>query len=228
MQNRQLCARWGCEKPATYDKPLCYKHWEEWEDRRLDECSRCHWICDTSEFALYDLGVGSEEPGPMCNDCMASHMLETGMVKPSQVEAHRLKLVSLMQVWVEAGHMKPEDVLPYKQFSIKPKPPVPIRIQLKRRVRYVYVLKLSDGTFYVGQTNNLEARLAEHRDGRQQQTQGKEPKLVYFSQFEGARGEVIKLENELTRLNQTEAGQRRLREIIEEFRNPLRSLDLDA
>lgn len=28
MASTQRCARWGCEKEASYDKPLCYPHWQ--------------------------------------------------------------------------------------------------------------------------------------------------------------------------------------------------------
>ena len=80
----------------------------------------------------------------------------------------------------------------------------------------------------LGQTTNLRVRLQEHRDGQQPQTKERDPRLVYFEQFDGARDEVRERENDLTRLNQTGAGRRRLREMIERFREPLRLLDLDA
>ena len=99
---------------------------------------------------------------------------------------------------------------------------------LERPVYYVYILKLYDGKFYVGQTTNLDIRLREHRDGLQSQTRWKEPKLVYYELFEGGSKEVKDLGDELTLLNQSVAGRRRLREKVERFRVPLGLLDLEA
>lgn len=82
--------------------------------------------------------------------------------------------------------------------------------------------------FYVGQTNNLSIRLQEHRDGQQFHTRGRDPKLVYFKAFVGNRREVNEWEDGLTGLCQTASGRRRLMEMIEEFRTPLRLLDLEA
>ena len=31
---------------------------------------------------------------------------------------------------------------------------------------YVYILKCSDGSFYIGHTDNIENRIAEHQNGR--------------------------------------------------------------
>ena len=31
VESSQRCAAWGCGQTATYDRPLCYPHWEEWE-----------------------------------------------------------------------------------------------------------------------------------------------------------------------------------------------------
>ncbi|MFQ6026410.1 MAG: GIY-YIG nuclease family protein [Dehalococcoidia bacterium] len=107
-------------------------------------------------------------------------------------------------------------------------PEIIAHAKLERTTYHVYILKLVDGGFYVGQTNNLKIRMLEHRDGLQSHTKGKDPKLVYFEQFEGDRDGVSERENELTKLNQSPKGRRRLREMIENFRGPLRLLDLDA
>ena len=91
----------------------------------------------------------------------------------------------------------------------------------------MYILKLSDGTFYVGQTNDLSIRLQEHRDGQQAQTRGKDPKLVYYKPFEGMRKSVDEREIELTILNSGGTGRRKLRQLIDKFTAPLRLLDLE-
>ena len=87
---------------------------------------------------------------------------------------------------------------------------------------------MSDGTFYIGRTSALAIRLQEHRDGTQGQTRGKDPRLVYFEEFVDQRNEARERENELTVWNQSPEGRRWLRELIEEFRAPLRLLDLEA
>ncbi len=95
--------------------------------------------------------------------------------------------------------------------------PVLVQIKLEYIVHHVYILKLSDGTFYIGRSENLVIRLQEHKDGTQQQTRGMDPKLVYFERFEGERDEVRERENDLTLMNQTGTGRRQLREMIEDL-----------
>ena len=193
----QFCAKWGCDKSTTYDKPLCYEHWLEWEAWELDECKRCHYFYDEDDFVLYDMPDDDviEEYPLMCDDCLQVTLMDDGRGNP----------------W---RGREPE------------RKPIIAHADIERPVRYVYILKLSDGTFYVGQTNDLGIRLQEHKDGRQTQTKGKEPKLVYYESFEGMRKDVNDKEIEFTILNSTASGQRKLRQMIEKFRTPLRLLDL--
>lgn len=49
-------------------------------------------------------------------------------------------------------------------------------------VHYVYILRLDDESFYIGQTNDLSTRFAEHSiDSGAQATKSKTPRLVWFS-----------------------------------------------
>jgi len=65
---------------------------------------------------------------------------------------------------------------------------------------YTYVLKLSDGEWYVGSTDNLKRRLKEHEDGECDSTKHRRPvELVYF---EGCRS----LEAALAREKQLKTG----------------------
>lgn len=48
---------------------------------------------------------------------------------------------------------------------------------------YAYLLRLSDGSFYAGQTREIRERLMEHRDGAARSTSGRNPKLVWFMRF---------------------------------------------
>ena len=194
----QFCARWGCDKKATYDKPLCYEHWREWESWKLEECNRCHYFYEGDEFIYYyDWADISEAYPPMCDACLDLTLSDDGKVR------------------IMKGR-EPE------------RRPIIAHADIKRPTRHVYILKLSDGTFYVGQTNDLGIRLQEHNDGLQTQTKGKNPKMVYYESFDGMRKMVDEQEMELTILNSSDKGRRKLRQIIEKFRAPLRLLDLNV
>ena len=198
MTTPMTCTAIDCVEAASYDKPLCLAHWREWDSWELEECIRCHWFLDPSDF------FGSFRPS------------ELNLEYPDFcAQCTYLTLVQVERVPINPSH-PPEDRSIHSHASIS------------REVRYVYILKLSDGNFYVGQTVDLKIRLLEHRDGQQTQTRGKDPRLVYYEPFEGQRDSVREREAELTQLNQHGAGRRRLRQLIEQFRAPLRLLDLEA
>ena len=48
------------------------------------------------------------------------------------------------------------------------------------RMFYIYVLGLKNGTFYAGQTNDLRARILEHRTGQVPSTRNMHAKLLWF------------------------------------------------
>ena len=50
---------------------------------------------------------------------------------------------------------------------------------------FVYILKCNDKTLYVGQTDNIDQRIAQHNDGLVTYTSKKLPvKLVYLESFQ--------------------------------------------
>ncbi len=198
MPPNQPCARFDCEKTATYEKPLCYDHWLQWEAWEIEECTQCHRVGGPDNSIMYDAGGYDEEFPHMCDPCLWFFMEDQGKHRP----------------W----HGRPPEQ----------RPTVLAHAELQRASRYVYILKLADGSFYVGQTSNLPVRIGEHRDGTQAQTREKGPRLVYFEYYEGSRDEVRERENELTLMNQSPIGRRGIRETIEHFRGPLRLLDLEA
>lgn len=68
----------------------------------------------------------------------------------------------------------------------------------------VYILRTSANTLYIGQTNNLEKRLQEHRERKRKGAKY----MAYFSSFEvvytenfGTRSEAMKREAELRKLS---------------------------
>ncbi len=49
-------------------------------------------------------------------------------------------------------------------------------------LHYVYILRLADGSFYIGQSNNLDMRVVEHHlDAGALATKGQDSRLVWFS-----------------------------------------------
>ena len=91
---------------------------------------------------------------------------------------------------------------------------------------FAYVLKLSDGTFYAGHTNDIRVRLSEHRDGGTKSTAGKNPKLLWLSsQFE-TRGEATDAEAELKWL--IDKNPREIRRMIFEFQDIIKLVDTGA
>ena len=63
---------------------------------------------------------------------------------------------------------------------------------------YVYILQsLKDGSYYVGQTNNVSNRLERHNRRRQSATRSKVPwKLVYTEPFD-TRSQAVRRELEI-------------------------------
>ncbi len=97
---------------------------------------------------------------------------------------------------------------------------------VERHIRYLYVLKLDGGIYYVGQTNDLTLRAKEHADGLTTSTRGKHPKLVWFQKWIGRRGKLNDEEDALTHIAINRP--RALRLMIEEWQRPLRLVDLEA
>jgi len=106
--------------------------------------------------------------------------------------------------------------------------PPPAHRPLVHVLWYVYVLLLEGGDYYVGYTNDLSSRLAEHQSerGGAKTTKGRNPRLMYFEEYEGDLATVKDREDYLTLLNTTYSGRRQLSDMIEGFQAPLRLLEL--
>lgn len=62
---------------------------------------------------------------------------------------------------------------------------------------YVYILELSDGSFYTGYTSNLKKRLEKHNKGGVASTKNKKPaKIVWYCAFSN-KDKAIKFEKYL-------------------------------
>ncbi|GLR46897.1 GIY-YIG nuclease family protein [Sphingomonas astaxanthinifaciens] len=63
---------------------------------------------------------------------------------------------------------------------------------------WVYMLRCSDGSYYVGQTDDLEKRLAEHQDGLHEgYTRRRRPVRLVWSESTGRREEALAFERRI-------------------------------
>lgn len=89
---------------------------------------------------------------------------------------------------------------------------------------FVYILKLDDGSFYVGQTRELRERMSEHRDSRTFSTAGRNPRLQYF-EILPSREAATSREVELKEL--ADSNPRQIRRIIIGFQDQIRLVQLE-
>jgi len=87
---------------------------------------------------------------------------------------------------------------------------------------FVYILKFTDGKYYVGHTDNLRVRLAEHRDGKTRSTANKQFDMQYYEIFNNRKDAELK-EVELKILK--DKNDRKLRQIILDFQDIQRELN---
>ena len=74
---------------------------------------------------------------------------------------------------------------------------------------YVYVAQCSDGTFYVGQTNDLSKRFEQHNgilNGGAHYTCNKRPIVCQYFETFGTRSLALKREYELKKLTHKQKG----------------------
>ena len=130
------CVKVGCTetKGITYNKPLCYPHWLEFDAMLIFECEKCH---------RFDELVGEFSDEDWCVDCFRGENVPVAAHGP----------VLLQDLWL-------------------------------------YIVKLDRGELYVGQTNDLEVRVQEHKDGRTRSTAGRNPRLVWFAKWGGGRKDL--------------------------------------
>ena len=89
---------------------------------------------------------------------------------------------------------------------------------------FVYVLTMDGGAYYVGNTNDLHARLQEHRTNMSQSTKGRNPKLVWFTTVP-TRSEAEDLEKELNNLNANTQTRREIHRMVVRFKHLVVELD---
>ena len=171
MTTQRQCARINCTETRniTYDKPLCYPHWKEFDSLRLFECERCH---------RFDELVGEFSEDDLCWNC----------VRGEEVP--------------EYAHG------PVEYFNY-----------------YLYILKLDNGQYYVGQCNDLEMRFKEHQDGLTPSTKGKHPKLVWFRKWPLGRAELLEEERDMQQW--VKDYPRQARRMITDWQRLIKLVDLE-
>lgn len=202
------CSFWDCGEPIRRDHVVCRDHFPQYADGLLDECPGCGRL----KSGMYDVCLDcyngrsrAADDGGLLNR-IASVILDVesparpGPPQASGVMESRPKYrIEWSESW-DAGDAAGDGF-------------------------YTYILKLDDGSFYAGQTRDLQPRLMEHRDGTTKATAGREPRLVWFAQMR-TRQEAATLEAELKEL--IDRNPREIRKMIVDFRNILRNVDTES
>ncbi|WP_347861779.1 GIY-YIG nuclease family protein [Salimicrobium sp. PL1-032A] len=80
---------------------------------------------------------------------------------------------------------------------------------------YVYILECSDGTYYTGYTNDLQARIKKHESGEgAKYTRGRSPFTLMFSECFASKSAAMKEEYRIKRLSRA-SKERLIREGID-------------
>lgn len=77
----------------------------------------------------------------------------------------------------------------------------------KDKVYYVYIVQCSDGSYYTGQTDNLELRILEHNGGRKggaRYTLSHRPVTLKHYEIYETRNEALKREAEIKKMPKAE------------------------
>ena len=89
---------------------------------------------------------------------------------------------------------------------------------------FVYILLLTGGEYYIGQTREIDERMHEHRNNMSQSTKGREPKLQWFTTVD-TRSQAADLESELQELNSNPTDRRKITRLVADFKRLAVQLD---
>ena len=65
-------------------------------------------------------------------------------------------------------------------------------------MQFVYILQSQlDGSYYIGETHNVELRLQRHNEGWSRSTKGKRPWIVVHTEVYPSRTEALRREREI-------------------------------
>ena len=193
------CNFWSCPLTVQGNRRFCHDH--EMGRRRgvVDDCPDC--------------GRGKDSRYPCCLECRRDRDAVDVGVTPSS---------PFPQAPAGGASRRPAvDV------SRRPAPPLEHSARWDRgdasaSCFYAYLLRLSDGSFYAGQTREIRERLMEHRDGAARSTSGRNPKLVWFMRFP-SREDAAAHESRLKALCRDNP--RQVRRMIRAFQDIVGELD---
>jgi len=120
---------------------------------------------------------------------------------------------------------KPTTKIPISNHRYKPEHSKAWEKADKEAARFfVYILKLNDGSFYIGQTRELRERMSEHRDNKTPSTAGKNPRLQFFAIMPDRETAAL-AEVELKKL--VDSNPRQIRRMILGFQDLIREVQVD-
>lgn len=72
----------------------------------------------------------------------------------------------------------------------------------REKINYTYMIQCADGSLYTGWTTDLESRMIAHNQGiGAKYTRGRGPVRLVYSEAFATKGEALKREKEIKRLN---------------------------
>ena len=222
MVTKKRCAFWSCDEEIRANYVVCREHYPDYADDNLDECPSCGRLKD----ATY----------PQCLRCKDGQT-------PKRAKGFFGRIADAVEDYVtETKAPKPKTRSRKPQTSAvrnksTQKPTASSRSKTRQSAApveaaigedfYVYILELDGDNnrteYYVGQTNNLRARKREHERGTAITTQGRNPKLVWFSAVR-TRAEAEAYEKHLQDLALRNNG-RAITNMIIQFEDLVRALD---
>lgn len=207
------CAFWDCLRPVPLHGDLCRQHFRERQAGKINRCLGCGRLKQTQYELCLDCYGSQSQPKRRhaAGDPNAADEVE----HPSWPDT------DWNTDWNGvAGGMRERR----SRYEVEESPAWSLG-DTRTDTFYAYLLKLKDGTFYPGQTRDLQARLMEHKDGRVKMTAGSQPRLVWFTQL-SSREEAVLTEVELKLM--VDQNPRKVRKLVVNFRNLLSEVDTEA
>ncbi len=213
----KTCAFWDCLRPIPPLGDLCQQHHRERQTGKINRCLGCGRLKHTQYELCLDCYGGQSQPKR--RHTAGDPNIEPDMTPDETGEAGCSSWPDADWNGVTGGVRERRS-----RYEVEESPAWSLG-DARADTFYAYLLKLKDGTFYPGQTRDLQARLMEHKDGRVKMTAGCRPRLVWFTQL-SSREEAALTEVELKLM--VNQNPREVRKLVVNFRNLLSEVDTEA
>ena len=243
MATQNQCQFWDCNESIPGHHFLCYDHYIQHGAGMIDECKSCgrykdvdYDVClncyrqTASAWAPSRSNTSNERTGANrcrfwdCNESIPSGHFLCG-------EHYFGYQVAAIDKCQPCGQYKFADYDVCRDCYQQPVVSGSTQYRVATQPRngessgyFVYILTLDGGEYYIGQTNDLHARLQEHRINRHGRTAGRNPKLVWYTTVP-TRAEAKSLEEELQRMNANGQTRRKVHQMVVRFRQLVDELD---